>query len=228
MPTAAIKRRRLVVRRRLKRKRTVRRRRGATQVLRSLLEKKTHRTALNGVAVSGTSAGQYLLCNGISQGDTVSTREGRKLNPVSLQLRGRWLGADSPYNVCMVFVVWMPKTCSVSEPTFSEIWDLNSTTAAHLEELMPIRNKNYLHKYRILWKKTFPMRMIAGSSSDYNNVRYFSRTINLRGKVTRYDGSTSGVTDITAGGLWVGYLSDSEAVSHPSLDLISHFNYYDL
>lgn len=157
----------------------------------------------------------------IPQGATEHSRVGNSIRPKRLRMRVHAGVADNTNMVRMIIFRWRP-SAATGVPTPASILDNSAPTAfigTTNAPLMPL-NWNDRSMYSVLWDRTF----VLDSQSPQQAVL----TLDLFGKklsprIEYVDASTTAVL----GGLYVLYISDSGAVSHPSLTFVSELEFED-
>lgn len=158
----------------------------------------------------GTTA-SILSLSSISQGNSVTTRVGDRVNPTSLSIRGRVAVADA-YNLVRILVFkWNNNNLSDS-PTSAELIS-NISSGEAITTSAPLVHKNY----KMLLDKTLVV------TTD-NAARYFKYNIKLnRDKEILFNaGANNG-----HGLYYVCVVSDSAAASHPDVYLQSRLRFRD-
>lgn len=136
--------------------------------------------------------GTITLLNGIQQGDTGDTREGRKITLKSIQIRGvdyvtDGTGKDQMHRI-MIVQQYRPNGVF---PAINEI--LHATTISSL------RNRFKLHDYKVLYDKTITLNS-SGESGSTRFIRMYKKLF-----LNQYfNSSTTGtITDIQTNALYL-------------------------
>lgn len=144
----------------------------------------------------------------ISQGIGDQQRVGDQLTPTSMEFWYDWNVADS-FNRCRVIVFrWLDN----STPSVNDV--LLATTL--LPRVFASYNKDNRAKFNILYDKTHVGSILPAS----NSIMAGSKSRKLTGKINYEAASTSGNSHI-----FICALSDSVAVSHPTLRFYSRINF---
>lgn len=156
----------------------------------------------------------------IARGDSDSDRDGDKITPRSIQMRLRLLFADA-YNVVRVMVLRCTDTVGGLSSTLpfspGTIFQHNSTTE---DALYSPFNHDYRSRFNVLYDRLFTL-----STNRNDGLVNIVKRIKLSKKNIEYNGSN------TADGrnrLILLVMSDSAAVSHPSVEGWVRLNYKDL
>lgn len=158
--------------------------------------KKVMRPEIKTIYATGTSpcdnVGTIQLLNGIAQGDTGDTREGRKITLKSIQLRGvdyviDTTGKDQMHRIMIV----QQLRPNGAYPLISDI--LQATTISSL------RNRFKLHDFKVLYDKTITLNASGESGSTrfihlYKKL-FFNQYFNSQ--------STGNVADIQSNALYL-------------------------
>jgi len=140
-----------------------------------------------------------------AQGDTISTREGDKIQPVSCRMTMRMNAGSSASDNIVQFarIVVLRDTCGgINPPTATEIWGGSAT------EITQTFDRSNRRKWDILYDKTVSISQVpvsAGNGTTNTDVRHpRSMIIDINPKVTgRPIFFTAGATTYDRGGLWL-------------------------
>jgi hypothetical protein len=165
-------------------------------------------TQSSGVTVdySGTA---YLITN-IAQADTDTSREGDQIRARRVRVHGICVVGDS-YNVMRVALVrWRPATT----PTLAELFETTGSNIAPMST-MPQHDKR---PSAIILKDKFLVL------DTYHPTRKFHFDLNLDWKIQFVAGSATTQQDA----LYIVYISDSGAATHPSIVWEAKFEFIDI
>lgn len=154
---------------------------------------------------SSTTAGIADVC-GVPQGDSDSARNGDQIMIRSFQFRYAFIPADS-YNICRLIIFQWGQDDS---PGASDI--LGDTTYGVMS---PYRKDTRGH-YRILYDKTHLVETNKGVVGSKFISRGFKKKI-------LFDAATT----VGQNKIFFLHVSDSSAVSHPTLRIETQLNYMD-
>lgn len=144
----------------------------------------------------------------IGQGDNTNNRTGNDTHAKSLQLRWNVVAADSTNMVRVIVFYWKDDTT----PTAGDILSAISTGTAPLQTLN-FPNKD---KYDIIYD-----RLVTVGTG---NLSYAEKVFLKTSRKIEFDGSSS--ANIANNQLYVMYISDSGAATHPVFQMISRLRYY--
>lgn len=173
------------------------------------------------------ASGSMILLNGLSQGDGISSREGRKVVCKSVQCKLLFTTSASMTNAAVVrAILFIDRSPDGVSPSSSEL--LDTTHGARNEAF---RNLDYRERFVILKDKTFVMYAhppydSAKTETNYkfmNFVKYKKLKLN-----TIFDASNNGdITDITNGAIYL-YLYGTSATYPITCDTQSVVRFIDL
>jgi len=140
-----------------------------------------------------------------AQGDTISTREGDKIQPVSCRMTMRVNAGSSTSDNIVQFarvVILRDKCGGINPPTATEIWGGSAT------EITQTFDRSNRRKWDILYDKTISISQVpvaAGNGTTNIDVRHArSMILELAPKVGgRPIYFTEGATTYDKGGLWL-------------------------
>lgn len=181
---------------------------------------------------------QYILLNGIQQGDTTVTRTGGEIRCTSIHLRGviQTDTAGLVSNSQRFLVVW-DRQPNGAAPTLSgtvnSILDVSIVT----DLILAPYNYSALDRFKILYDKNFIINRQIWKTQDVNNdvdsycdqqIR-FNKKIKLGRRVKYAVNSTAGnITDIQTNSLYFIYVGDVAAASAgPELQLGTRLYFKD-
>lgn len=174
------------------------------------VEKKFNMYEPGSTSVSSIGIGVDLSAQ-IAQGDTDTTRDGDEIYYKSIRFRGSVLVSDTTNLVRFILFRWKPN----STPSWAALLEGGGPAASDVYR--PFR-KDYESNYHVVYDKLFTL-----NTTD-SNYRSFGASISgkkLGKKKCKYvAGGTTGIDH-----LWVFIISDSDAVSHPSINynIISYY-----
>lgn len=153
----------------------------------------------------------------ISQGDTDTTRDGDQVLPTRLELRGQLHGADATNTFRIIIFRWKSNSQSTLDPTYPDI--LQSVYAAtSLAPLAP-----YYHDGRTLFDVLYDQKFdLAGDVGNSNYVRGFQANVHLKNHPIQFTDTNAGVNK-----LYMLYVSDSSAPTHPAIEYIARVFFTD-
>lgn len=161
-------------------------------------------------ANSVSSTPSYVLLNGLSQGDDSVTRDGNEIYISSVYIKGSITAADATNSVRML-VFWDSQPNSTA-PVDAQLF-FSPVAYPHLSTL----NYDYRKRFRVLSDEMFVV--------DSNDpVSFYRRYIKI-GRKTLYVGSSSTITGITKGALYMCMVSDSGASTHPEVTFQSRIHF---
>lgn len=179
--------------------------------LKSLLnvERKTHDIATT--SLTPTTAGLFLLLNGIANGDLAFERDGSSVKMVRLGIHGNIFIHASATNTQVRYLIVQKKDNNSAAPVLADILNGVGTNGFY--------KKNTIHNFNILYDKRYNL------AQDGKDSLQISFNKELRMKV-RYDGTTAAVTDISKNGLYFFCISN-EATNTPTFSIASRVTYID-
>lgn len=214
--------------RRAKRSKRTRRANKATRALRMVralqrqVEVKLHEITGTSVAVSDTPA--FSCINQIAVGDTHGLRDGRRINMRSLSARLRLEQADTPHNYIRIVVLTMPVGQDTA-PNWSEVFD--NTAPGDLDFINPLRQAAFKSKYRVHYNRLFKLKTSDVGGAAVNAVRHLKFYIPLKNMPVQYSGSVADDDVVEKNQLWIGFVSDSSAISHPTYSMHALLRFTD-
>lgn len=175
--------------------------------MRGMHEVNTKDVEVSATAVSDTGLITSLAL--ISQGDGRNERVGNKVTLKSVQIRGRWVSADSPQAVRLLII-----KASNSASTAPTIGTLFTDTS---DPVFSPFNPDWRKHYDILYDQTWNLHTYEPSALFSVGIWKFKDK-----KITfQADGTTAD------GQLYTVACSDSASVSHPTIYFQSRVRYYD-
>lgn len=197
------------------------------QAVRRAGEKKGVDTPLTVAAIVATTNtnDDCQVLNLIQQGAGSWNRIGRKVNLLSVRLRGtaRYVSAvavtsgDLNANTMRMVVVWDKQPSGAAIPTFDTVFGLTSQTGAETSTfLAPVRYDN-MDRFSVLRDIVIPMNPQLwnneGGSTDASRQDFaFDEFIKLGGREVVYASQTDPLTiaDISTGALYVYFRADAQ------------------
>lgn len=157
----------------------------------------------------------------IPQGVTERSRVGNSIRPKRLRMRIHAGIGDNTNMVRMVVFRWHP-SAAAGVPTVYSILEDTAPTAFVGTSNAPLMPYNWADKqmYTVLWDRTFVLDAQSPQQAVVN-LELYGKKLNPR--INYVDASTSAVLN----GLYVMYISDSGAVSHPTLTFTSELTFED-
>lgn len=174
------------------------------------LEKKYHLQA--GAGVNYDYNGNIVSLSSVAQGDTDTTRDGDSLYIRSIRLMGDITVADSTNLYRVIVFQWLDDTTPVASDVLSSTY-LGTANAC---------NASYHHDQRKKFRIMFDKRYVLDST---DNTRLLIDTKQLRPFVRKIQYTAATTTGTNK--IWGLFVSDSSAVSHPSLNYVSKMNFND-
>lgn len=154
----------------------------------------------------------YLSCLSlVPQGDTDTSRDGDQLYATSMQVKGYFSCADTTNQVRLIFFIWKPET----SPTNDDI--LATTTKGSINYVNAPYHHDGRGSFTVLSDRCYSLALGTTSAK-----KQFSHNIKLNKKLKYNAGTTAGYNQI-----WFMVLSDSAAVSHPSVNMTSRLRFRD-
>lgn len=181
----------------------------------------THETRYllsDAAATSLSTTPSFTVLNLMQQGDTAGTRDGNKIYLQSVDLRVQLIVADTTNLVRMLLVY--DRQSNASNPSAVGIANILDVPAAASQALGPqlIPTKR---RYNILLDRIFTLDLV----DKYTWMIHKHIKIN---KYTEYNGNAGTVADIITGGLYLIFISDSTAVSHPTMQFTAKLFFKDI
>lgn len=178
------------------------------QVLKTMLDKridnkidKAIETKYLDIDKSGAIGAQEenVLINGLSEGDTASTRSGRQIRNIGVYMTFHAYVAAATNGYADYSLVWT-KEVDGAITYFSDVY--NGTVYQKLID------QNNQHNYTVLWSKRFYLEGggdgVAGTAGQGRKIINFSKYIDLKKRITIYNGANEGdITDIESGSLYL-------------------------
>lgn len=173
---------------------------------------KQHCREESSLTVSSTGLTRDLTL--ISQGDGQNNRDGDQTTGKSLVVRFSMTQADSVNVMRLILVRYKGDGSSITTA------DLPISTAVNLEPLACWDENKKAKMHTILHDRIYTL------SSDGGDVLTGQINVNLAGARTNWDNSVS-ATVPEDGGIMLYCVSDSAAATHPQLNFVSNYSYYD-
>lgn len=165
------------------------------------------------VAVNGTfgSAGTTQDLSAISQGDTVSTRDGDRLTIKSIIFRYGLIAADNT-NFCRVMLIQWLQNDNATAPTISGVFNSNFTSQPYAA-FAPFNKAAAGYTFVPLYDKTFAMTT-QGPASVKAMVKLTPKSFKKKAKamINFNPGATTGV-----GKIYLIVISDSGVAIDPTI-----------
>lgn len=174
------------------------------RIIKNNLERKYFLSGFPAASVSNTMT--LTSCQNIAQSDDNDGRIGNEVRLVQVKLRLDCTLVDSTNIVRVILFKWREND-QFNAPTAAQLFGLGPSGGIDANSFP---NDEHSQTFMILWDKTF----IGSGGSSADTLRQFAtKTIPLAGKSQYYSGAT--VTGTNK--IYIAYISDSSAVSHPSL-----------
>lgn len=168
------------------------------------------------VTDKGNGTNQIFIVNNPAQGDTDINRQGDKLRMLSLTIRGNLIIGDSTNVIRMVIFQWYSGSNSIPLEDVTEASDSSG------RQWMSPYKHDHAGKFKILYDKTFNMTNVGDNAQIV-----FKKTVNFRGK-NAYVELNNGTTTVNTNAVYVSFVSDSAAVSHPTLNYYYRLRFTDV
>lgn len=182
------------------------------KIVRSEIDKnqelKLYETILPLTSISATGT-IYDLSGGITQGDTNISREGSAVTFKSLLLRYQFIHADSTQLMRVILFRWM----STGVPAVSDI--IQDTTINPPLSALSLNNSSYI---QVIFDKLHAL------STNTNANLAFKKYVKLNGRAQWDSGSSTGRKK---GQLFMLFISDSAAVTHPTVNFNARLRFTD-
>lgn len=197
-------------------------------------EELKHVDTMNGLEmVADPGTAQTLLLNGLMQGDTDTSREGRMVKYTSIQFKGDIESiATSVDTSKWRFIVFWDKQANGIAPTAAMLLDLTTITPVIYA---PYNQKNYT-RFKIVHDQRgsiSPILVVTTTAGTTTAVGPMSRVITFRKRLTRQAnyglGNAGTIADISINSLYILALSDSSDASNlgPVINFGIRLNYKD-
>lgn len=190
------------------------RRRGHRRIPRNppFVEQKYMDHTLAAQSVSSTATVNTL--NAIAQGTDNTNRVGRKIRVKSLYVRGNIIAGDATNNV-MIWIGWDTQT-NGSQALATQIFQSQATDLGPLSPL----NLNYGNRFITIKHKNFTVDTSGNASRTFK----WYKKLNT---VCTYGGTAADTASIYTNALVLVVVSDSIAVSHPSISFYCRIRFTD-
>lgn len=192
--------------------------RRALRLVRALARKvevKHHELSSDGAQISASTTPSYVHLTGLNQGDAHGQRDGRRVNLRSLHMRYRLEQADNPYNYVRIVIFRRP-VGDDDNPDWAEIFD--NSAPANLDFMNPLRQEAYRSKYRIYYNRLHRLKTEDVGGVSVAAVKYGTVRLKLKDIPVQYSGPTNVQAAVEKNQMWMAVVSDSGAVSHPTMD----------
>lgn len=157
---------------------------------------------------SASSAGSIILLNGTTVGDSNGQREGDNILIKSVRVNGHFIGADAT-NIIRVMLV-IDKQPNQATFNLTDLLDTTSSEAVHAYRQTTSRDR-----FTVLYDRKWSTVGSSGTNPNDSTLRLykFSKRLNLK---SWYFGSAGTVADLKTNALYLVFMSDSGAVTHPT------------
>lgn len=164
--------------------------------------------------VSPTSGGSMTLLNGMTQGDTASSREGNSIRMKSLDLRFYLTNNSTAVNTNTRVMLVHDKQPNGSTALVTDVLATNNVVSP--------RNLDNRKRFKVIYDRTFSLST-AGPSNL--NSAFYKKDFNQH--VAFYNASNAGtIADISTGALFLLLLSD-QAVNAPTINYYFRLRFID-
>lgn len=168
-------------------------------------------------ATSLSTTPSMTVLNIVQQGDTGTTRDGNKILMTMVDLRVQLVVSD-PTNLIRCLVVY-DRQSNGSNPSTVGITNILDTVAAASQTMAP-QLQPTKRRYKILLDRLFTMDLV----NKYTWMLHKRIKVN---RYTEYNGNAGSSADIVTGGLYLIFVSDSSAISHPTMQFTAKMFYKD-
>ena len=180
----------------------------ATRNIERTSEHKFHDVQDGGTAISNAGF-MFTLTSGLAQGDLTTERDGASIFAEYLMLRYSVLAADSTQSFRVVVFRWL----RTGAPTVSQV--LQDISTVPTLSAINMVNSKYID---ILHDNT--MNLVLSGSTGFQTIKKF---IQIKKSIDWQPGTTSN----EKGNIYLLAISDSAAVSHPTIKLFNRTRYMD-
>lgn len=188
-------------------------RREAKKVFNKRVEMKNHTLAQAATGVGAGAALTYSPLTNIAQGDSYATRDGGEINVKAIKFNYQMVCADSTNYIRLVVFQWFN---GATNPTTNDVLEFAGTYSG-----LAAYNPHSEFKYKVLHSEI--RQMVLGTESNT-----LLGSVNLsfpNGIKCEYNGSSS--TDYANSQIWLLAISDSGAISHPTLEYVGNVYFQD-
>lgn len=207
--------RRVVVRNRRVRGRKLNKRQlnQVKRIVHSSIEDKSLDVAVSTAAIDYTTGVIANLQTGLVRGNAEQSNYiGGKITPTKLMIRYQILGADTTN---MVRIVVLQNKANAGVPTAATVFESVSNIRAPLSAF----EINFNDTYRVLYDRLHNLVLSGDTAQRTGMIRLFRKKLHP----IIFDATNA----LEAYGLWLVAISDSSAVTHPTLQLYSRLTYED-
>lgn len=184
----------------------------ASSVINSNAEQKFLTTESINTYTSIDATGSVTHLSAVPQGDTDLTRDGDSLTLISLQFKMAWLASGDTSNMCRCIIFqWYGNTT----PVIGNVLPGSGAVGAVLEP--------YVHDGRKMFSVLYDKTLFVNPVSIPGNMAVRNIYKIPKKKIFYFAGGTT--TPIN--GIYMIFLSDSTAISHPSVVYSAKLNFYD-
>lgn len=163
---------------------------------------------------SVSTTGNVVLLNGLTQGDQGFQREGDWVTNKKLKVKGNMVAGDTTQIMrVMIIADWQSNGVA---PTIAQILDISIITPPTLA----YRNMEYVERFTVLHDEFYSL--VTGADTQQ---RLFSINLNLNIKTNYSLGTAGTIADISRGAIFLILLSDSNAASHPGMNVGSRLKF---
>ncbi len=145
------------------------------------------------------TTGRVSLMNGIAEGAAINQRVGRRINMVSILLRGlvSKVSANTDAAVSIRFALAYDTQPGSALPVIDDFWDNSATTS----NLLGPRKLDYLNRFKTLSTWTIVVHGTENVSTGSTQLPW-EKYVKLR-KGTYYDGVLGTIASLAKGGLYL-------------------------
>lgn len=185
---------------------------GVKRIMGAVMEKKHHTSTFSTSSVSSTAT--LTNISAVTQGDSDTSRDGDQIYLKNIDFRAYLTRADTSNLVRLIVFQWRPST-QLATPTAATILENYAGDGT----LDLVRHWNYDNKrnFKVLYD-----RLITLNEDIANRTVKFNLNKSLIKKIQFDNGGTNHNNAV-----YVMYLSDSSAATHPSIDARIETTYLD-
>lgn len=151
-----------------------------------------------------SNIGSVILLTTIANGVDDFERIGKAINYYDCQ--GKFYMAPVAVhtgNVITISVVWDSEPHGAI-PGYNTIFDTSTPNA--------LPNQDFTNRFKILWQKTFSTTADAPNSLVFNPAPTGDFSINLKGKMATFSGTSNGIADLQKGAVYFTYIASQSNV----------------
>lgn len=170
------------------------------------------------ISSSMSSSGTVTLITSIQNGSDANQRLGRTINNHSFKAKfSLQLGTGATYGSLTTLALVYDKQSNGAAPAWTDVFGAANANA--------LPNPNNVNRFEILWQKNYTQTLNTTLGTVQNPAYMDTITVDLKGKKTHFKGTTSAVTDIESGAIFLMHLSSVGATNY--LDMFEQLNYFE-